>query len=204
MLEIYKRDKSVCYPITIGPYVDKSSNRIGGNAPERIRSSDITENNRYFFTLALERSNKELDVSLFINESFDFYYDNRGRAMYGDNKNIDIVVHEPSSLSENPQSESLLSLHSLYICDEDFDSEDMEQIWTHHKIGGVPYFKNRSEELLTLIKNKQTEGYRHVLQLAFPDADDAHIKGTWPFHDTIFHLFCKQEDETYKFLCIWS
>ena len=207
MLKIYNQYSDKCYPVVISDFVNGNSNRIGGNRPEIIEIDNVLStgsNKKYLLTLALNRGSKDLDVSLFLQDDFDFYFDNAGRIIRSENSGVVFITHAPSSISKDVKFCSPLSLHSLYIGDEDFDSEDIEQIWTHHKVGGFPYFRNRPDELMKKIKKEMNSGYKHVLQLAFPDSDDSIVKGTWPFHDKIFHIFCKEDNENYEFFIVWS
>jgi hypothetical protein len=205
MLEIYNQHIDRCYPVVIGEYVTGNSNRIGGNRPNNVKplnSAHDDAKKKYFCTIALDRDRNDLDVSFFINDEIDFCYEKKGILLL-DGEGINFILHKPEPISIETDMASSLSMHSLYVGDEDFDSDDIDQIWTHHKIGGVPYFRKRSDDLLDLIKTKMLEGYKHLIQLSFPDSDDAVVSGTWPFHDNIFHIFAKEENGSYHFFAIW-
>ena len=204
MLKIYRSDPSKCIPFIIGRNASDTSNRIGGHCPLDIRPTQVTERTRFVLTISLSR-NPDLDVSTFIGFDFDEYYDNRGVGSIDDSDLVRYVVHPPSPISPEESLASELSCHSLVLCNEEFDSVTDDEIWTHHKIGGTPYFgrfQNRAREWADTMGK---EGFVHLLQLAFPDSDDASVTGTWPFHDSLFHLFAHEtEAGQFRFGSIWA
>jgi|SRR5690554_5412119 len=200
MLNLYKSSQNVCYPVIIGDYVEGNSNRLGGSEPQGVSPGDLS----FFMTLALERE-PDLDVSIFISQDFDFFYENRNKIIDQSSSGVKFVVHEPKSPASDVATRAMLSMHTLYVGSEDYDSNSLDEIWTHHKIGGYPFFNVQNSDTESYINDRIRSGFFHIIQLAFPDSDDGPVEGAWPFHDSIFHVFGKQNSAgDYEFFVVWG
>lgn len=211
LLLFHKHEELVhkCLPLTIAREDQPAGGRIGGNPPEGIRPALVTENTRYFATLADKEQRAEL--SIFISMDYDLasqnsLWKNKSTMLSADCPLVQCVVHEPKPREEKSNLESELSGHGLIVEAERPDSDDPRQniIWNHHKIGGFPFFNRPRNLLVEQSKALQREGYLHLLQFNFPDAQDGPISGDWPFAEYTFHVFARGAGQQTDFRYCWS
>ena len=192
-----------CLPIRIGDGPSLSGSRIGGSQPQGIFPTRLSEPD-YLLTLVLDGHNSD-EVSLFTNHDWwDFFFDQQ-RVVSSDSEPwIEFVVHGPSIRATDDSRRPLLPpcpfTFGAPMLDRIFyDSENDEvTLFSDHKLGGCPYFIKSTPDLLDAVHEIEQNGYRQLLQLAFPSSQDAKINADWPFAGSLFNLYAKYDNERYS------
>jgi hypothetical protein len=175
--------------------------RIGGVPPAGAKPEQANERTRYFGTFPIS-GGRDGELSIFT--SFDytnsasavFVTRNINRPLDGNSEVIQCVFHKPSERGGDPRLASDLNDYSVAIGPELLDNIEDEKGGVPHKVGGIPFlypkYRDISDHLLD-------EGYCHLLQWAFPGKGDCVVRGAWPFHNYMFHLYIKDCGHNYKY-----
>jgi hypothetical protein len=189
---------------------------LAGAPPLGVRPAEVFPNTRHLATLGLEEG---IDVTLF--STFDYsskknslyFFDAIGRLYDQSNVLIQFVLHSQigrvdlaSSLrNEIPALALMFGKNGVDPECPTIDDLGNAQIYAGHKVGGMPFFSQLEGEIeaaLRLLSN----GYVHLLQLAFPSNRDslAEIRADWPFGESVFHVFARKAGSSYEFRYIWG
>ncbi len=167
--------------------------RFGGRAPEGCSPPSLGARGRYLATVPLA-TDPELEISVFTGFSFEEMLEAAGDIARA-TELIDAVAHPPSPRRADLAFASELPGHALLLGAQQEDVE-LDQgrriVRSTHKLGGRPYFMHGDTVLDQAVEALFDAGFRQVLQLDFPGADDAAVEGDWPFADGVFHLLGRE------------
>jgi len=192
----------VCWPMNITEGGGSEGFRIGGMPPINVEPKRITQWTHYFgtFPISVDRD-REMELSIFT--SFDyidvdsslFITKHIHKPVDGDSEVIQCVFHAPSPRDNDPKWASELQAYGVKISSEILEDSEDQSRRVPHKIGGMPFLYPK----LSVISDGLFEnGYFHLLQWAFPGKGDCLVKGAWPFHDYIFHLYLRTSGGEYE------
>lgn len=210
MLELFQEFARDCtyMKMFIAEHDSISGARIGGNPPIDVVPNFVNSHTRYFATLPLDLHG-EHELSIFISfeecSRMPSVFEYRGKIIDEKCNIIQLVVHTPQNRKKSNDLVSEISSHALVIPDN-FYSEvtDDYQEYEGHKIGGIPIFSYKVDNLLDDLALLTKENYVHIAQISFPDEHDALINVNWPFAQHIFHIFGKEDLGGYKFVSCWG
>jgi hypothetical protein len=206
-------------PVRIVTDAGAGQAQFGGYPPPGVRPRRVVAETQYFLTLPLTEA---VDVSVFLSLNYEdresprwlfrHYY-----TLFSEERElVQFVLHESRlevaedselrseffrfGLSQGPLSTDpeVSTVHDLRMHDD--------AIYADHKTGGIPYFHQLVRTLPQQSLESLRMGYRHLLQLCSPGYEDPTIKGTWPFGESIFHIFGKPgpNEAGWSFLYGWG
>lgn len=181
----FPADPRRCIPLKIVEEEAGAEGLIGGSPPALVRPASAGL--RFFVSVPFAVNPAEL-ISVFVPDMEQL----QSEKLLGLGA-VDVVRHGPSARGPASELDSALSPRSLRLGSEseDDESEDGELVPRGgHKLGGRPFLFPRAGALASEIERLTADGYRHVLQMSFPDRDEP-IRGSWPFGDGELHLFGK-------------
>src|SRR5580658_8685612 len=117
-----------CRPFTIARDDHSQWGKIGGNPPEGVKPSVLTEFTQYFATIKTGDPDKT-ELSLFISMDYDLsspncLWKNKTRMHKADSPLVQFVFHQALPRGDDARFASKLSGHGLIIEDERPDSDD--------------------------------------------------------------------------------
>lgn len=173
--------------VTITNAISSVGARMGGASPD-VDLSLVKDGYKYFFTIP---SSKADELSVFIEDDFDKYWDNKGilqrNSMGG---MVHLLSHEKSTRRSSATSHcNYLSPLSLAISAQSADVANSADAWHHHKLSGYPYSDDK--KISHVVNVLMKSGHSLVMQLAFPGPDDCDVNLNWPFSDGFFYIFSK-------------
>jgi len=191
-------DPRRCVPLKIVEPEPDLEGLIGGAPPAVARPA--TSGLRFFVTVPFADDPAEL-ISVFVADLALLR-----REQLQPLGAVDVVRHGPSARGPASELDSVLSPMALRLGGEIEDEEITEKELLPrggHKLGGRPFLFPRMGPLAAEIERLTADGYRHVLQIAFPDRDEP-IRGSWPFGDGEVHLFGKPPFERDLWRWCWQ
>jgi hypothetical protein len=196
----------LCQPFAIDTKDAREGARFGGLAPEGV--SPPMRNNKVEYLLTVPRGSAEL--SLFIS----LIYESRNpRCVWRSVKtvldeqqgHVQAILHTPAKRSLSSRFKSSFEGHALRIDQPEADVDpEVGGPWASHKLGGVPVFYDSGSDLDDLAAAVMHSGYAHIIQLAPPSSRDAPVKGSWPFGESVLHVFGKTDGHDSSFRFIWG
>lgn len=181
----FPADPRRCVPLKIAEPEPDSEALIGGAPPAAARPA--TAGLRFFVTVPFAQDPAEC-ISVFV-AGLDQLQSGKIHLLGP----VDVVRHAPSARGPASELDSVLTPMALRLGGEASDDEpNGAELLPRggHKLGGRPFLFPRTGPLATEIERLAADGYRHVLQISFPDRDEP-IRGSWPFGDGELHLFAK-------------
>jgi hypothetical protein len=178
--------------VAVGP-------RIGGNAPEGIAPTKISNLTQYFATVRLDESAAQ-EVSIFVSlDDKDMSANNIYRnvsKLYSSEEFVQIVVHPMSRRSNSSCLASPLSGQALQIeaVRPDIVVAPGGELLLPSKLGGRPYFYYFDTGYIEALNQLFVEGFVLFLQMTWPGPIASPI-GPWPFDEYTFHLLAKETSE---------
>jgi len=185
-------------PVQIVPLSSDALLRIGGLSPDLGEA--IEPHLGYFFT-APHPTLADHGVSVFISRSFDHQWDNRG-SLVTRPPILRIVAHSFMGARTDDMNASVLTGHSLALGTPEPDYADCEQVWCHHKVGGISALEVAEVLPDETVSKIRTAAWQFWCQIAFPDANDDNIDGDWPVCDCLFALYYQPRDDS--FAAVWE
>jgi len=171
--------------------------RFGGPPPRGVFPTGA--DSHYLVTVPnLQREDQE--VSIYLNCDFDFILDNCGLLLADDS--VEVIPH-PKSPRDRSREGHYLEYGLRLLAPQ---VEASEEVFEHHKLGGIPYLIHPYEDDLEIEVAKLVEaGYMQIVQLDFPaGGGDCLVAVSWPFADGIFHLLGKDPFEAGCFRWFWE
>jgi hypothetical protein len=107
---------------------------------------------------------------------------------------VEVLVHAPSKRARASRYGSDLPGYALRVGSPRSDLvTNLEGVvpYSHSKLRGGPVFYDATEDATALCQELLEQGFQHVLQLSFPNVEDAVVDGSWPFGEWIFHVFAR-------------
>jgi len=215
--ELYADYGTTFFPFHLrGDATQPARHSIGGLPPSGIIPEHATAHTTYFATLGLTH---DLDVSLF--NSFDYedkenpnnFFEAAYRLWPHRSDLMQFIVHRrQTDIAASSRYESHLPYLGFFFEAASSDPVGFGavpyatlDIYSDHKAGGIPYFEQLEGSILDDSLSALSNGYIHMLQLAFPGPQDSPIDADWPFGFMIFHLFAKRvSDDGFDFLYGWA
>jgi hypothetical protein len=120
---------------------------------------------------------------------------------------MQLVVHGRSRRAKRSRLTADIRGHALKIEEKRTDCQSpkgTEQMWTGHKLGGLPFFYFATPKIIETADRLMSEGWSHLLQVTSLGHDDAPVKGPWPVWNTWFHVFAKEENQRLSVRYIWA
>jgi len=179
--------------------------RIGGRAPEGCSPPSLGSAGRFLVTVPLA-IDPDLEASVFVGFTFQEMLRAAG-DIDGGSRFVDVVVHQPSRRRDDSAYSSKLPGHALVLGMRQPDTEadpDGPVARSSHKLGGTPFIMRGGPTLDQAIQDLIEGGFRQVLQLDFPGADDFPVQGSWPFADGVFHLLGRQPFSAADWRAFWE
>lgn len=141
------------------------------------------------------------EVSLFLACDFDFILEHRGEIL--DDSSVEVKRHALSV-----RDESRPGFYQSYDLDLRGAAKDGDgdEVFDHHKLGGLPYLIHPyAEDLGSKVAKLLEVGYNQILQLDFPAGrGNCLVRGTWPFGDGMFHLLGKKPFDANPWKWFWE
>jgi len=199
MPEVFPESVDVCVPFRISDGPSVTGSRLGGAHPQGILPPIITGKTRYLLTIVLSDS---VEFSLFTQFDFGEMFNSAGIVLAPESSLLHLSFHEPSRRSNEPAVVADLSPHPIELRQPLSDTvvDDGERfVYAHHKVGGRPSLDGEDEQVGAALV-----GYRQLMQLAFPDRQDATVNGNWPFAGGTLHVFSKFPDRGDDYRYLWQ
>jgi hypothetical protein len=196
-------------PLTVLATDASAGCRVGGEAPVGVIPARVAFATRYFGTFPLGDAGRELSIftdlsndpsaPTFIAEYLHVFYDEHVPLMQ-------FVVHPISRRGPTSPLSARFDGHAVDVGDEIQEGEKTEDDyrWTHHKLGGTPFFYQHREYVLAIAAEMLNNGWQHALQMTSLGFADADVRGDWPFWNQVFHAFVRDEAAGFRFRYIWS
>jgi hypothetical protein len=161
--------------------------RLGGRAPSGVGDAVLSEAAAYVLTVPAA-VDPDLYISIFVQGEL---WDAMNRGMFSDERVV-ALSHGALPSRTDGRFPSALSEHLLELGEERPDmvaepGDDVIRPRADHKIGGRPHCIQEPE--LEGIEALLDTGFVQLVQLDFPSAADAMVRGTWPFANGLFSLF---------------
>ena len=171
---------------------------------------EIAEHTRYFATLPINED-LGLEISIFSSLADDFEspaYITRNMFVFHteESRLMQFVMHSRSRRAKRSRLTADFDGHALGIEETraDYPRPEKNQLWTGHKLGGLPFFYHRRPDILETSDRLISEGWVHLLQMTSLGCDDAPVSGNWPIWNQMFHVFAKEENQRLSVRYIWA
>jgi hypothetical protein len=206
MLTNYASLVRSCRPLTIVSGSSEEGSRIGGAPPKGVLPAVVGDLTRYFATIPLGGV-EDAELSLFVTISDDygdpaFLASNMCVMHSSESTLVQFVVHPSARRANRSRLRSGWKSGALRLEAERPDSP--RKIWTHHKVGGFPFFYQERPDVIESANRLMADGYLQLLQMASPGYLDLFVEGEWPFGNTMFHVFAKESTRGLDFRYIWA
>jgi hypothetical protein len=185
-------------PLQIVPFASDARSRIGGPSPDLGEA--LEPNLGYFFTVP-HPVVADHCASVFISRNFDDQWDNRGFLLQGPPA-CRVVAHPVASGRTDGINASVLTAHGLALGAPEPDYPNDEQVWCHHKIGGLSALEVCECLCDETMDQIRSDGWEFWCQIAFPDADDDTVGGSWPVCDCLTAIYYRASDHALS--AVWE
>ncbi len=201
----------ICRPLWLLKSDHELGFRAGGTPPTGVAPPHLTNHTRYFATIPLDEDDLT-EVSLFLSLSDDETDPNSiSNNMYTfhqqANPLVQFVVHRQAKRGNDSKLKSEFEGRGLGLEAQRADSPDPtdDNLWTHHKIGGIPFFYHEYPEIRQNADALAKSGWVHLLQMTSLGYDDAY-KGikNWPIFNQMFHVFARPKGDTLEFQYVFA
>jgi hypothetical protein len=200
-----------CRPLTVVKADSEIGLRVGGTPPVGVSPSHVDELTRYFATIELS---DDLELSLFFsvdpNQTQPRSISKNKYVFHDESETLtQFVVHKAAKRSKDSPLAAPFEGHGLKLEEKRVDSPNLEDeakddVWTHHKLGGVPFYYVLYEDILEPSAELLANGWIHLLQMTSLGEEDASVKGEWPIWKWMFHVFAKPKGDGLEFRYIWA
>ncbi|PTX99892.1 hypothetical protein DB346_18965 [Verrucomicrobia bacterium LW23] len=199
--------------------------RFGGKPPEGVRPPFEP----FVYLLTLQYSiDPHIEFSVFLNFSaahrddhFNILSENKYRMFDAASPDgldlLYVAVHGASVRDEAADPPYVLPSSRFEYGELAADeSDDMFEVYRHHKIGGLPKYHYFKPSIADAGRALLMSGCTHLLQLSPPGANDFTVPPhegeppgwpatmSWPFGDFVFHLFLRIVNDRYVFYFGWA
>jgi hypothetical protein len=192
-----------CIPFRIGEGPSTRGPRLGGPAPKGV--APVNKNLRYFLTAPVGDTGTYFSV--FSNTASEFIFGEAAGQVVA-NGDVEVLFHSDVERDDASRPwDSELTPHPLLLGDEKPDAQDEDGEVTpssEHKLGGTPYLVCRGGALESQVSDLLSIGFRQLLQIDFPGADDALVSGDWPCGTGMFHVLIRSTESGYEWRCFWE
>lgn len=205
---VMNSNPEICRPISITFDDAANKGRLGGDPPVGVLPN-ITHHDEIEYFLTIPWYNGCLSLFLWLSpiSNDPNSLAKNSRKVHGTAENfVQVVLHPEMPRSTEGEWASSLDAYGLNIGNEipDLAPFAPSSPWRSHKLGGRAVFNDAGSPAYDEDAMLVRSGYKHVLQMCFPDNEDALVNGSWPFGDFTFHFYARELPKNTEFMFLWG